>query len=220
MELNVYRQDGSESGRKVTLDADVFGVTPNDHAIWLDVRAIEASGRQGTHKTKERSEVSGGGSKPWRQKGTGRARVGTIRSPLWVGGGRVFGPRPHTYNLKVNRKTKQNARRSALTYKAEGNNIQVIEDFSMDAPKTSTMVEMLAANELAGKKILFLLNEQDMMLYKSGRNIPKLTMMEAGNASTRDLLNAQVLLVQESALASLSGALGSANLNKAEEVSE
>jgi len=210
MKLKVYKSDGKATRRSVTLDESVFGIEPNDHAIWLDVRSIQANGRQGTHKTKERGEVRGGGAKPWRQKGTGRARVGTIRSPLWPGGGRTFGPRPKSYTVGVNRKTKALARKSALTYKAREDAIRVLEDFSFDQPKTSDMVAMLAALELADKKVLVLTGSADVNLYKSGRNLPRVSVVDAASASTYDLLNAGVLVFQESGLQRLTGALGGA----------
>ncbi len=207
-ELQVYAQNGSETGRTVSLDPGIFDIEPNDHVIWLDVRSVQANARQGTHKTKERGEVRGGGAKPWRQKGTGRARVGTIRSPLWSGGGRTFGPRPHGYNVRVNRKTKQLARRSALTYKAREDAIRVVEDFQMEAPKTREMVGMLNALELADKKVLVLTAGQDANVYKSGRNLPKCNVQAASDASTVELLNAQVILCQEGALQVLADTLG------------
>ena len=210
MKLKVYKSDGKATRRSVTLDESVFGIEPNDHAIWLDVRSIQANGRQGTHKTKERSEVRGGGAKPWRQKGTGRARVGTIRSPLWPGGGRVFGPRPRKYSVGVTRKTKQLARKSALTYKAQDDAIRVLEDFSFDHPKTSDMVAMLAALDLSGQKVLVLTGASDVNLYKSGRNLKKVKVVEAAAVSTFDLLNAGIIVFQESGLQRLTGLLGAA----------
>lgn len=207
-DIQVYAQNGSDTGRTVSLDPGIFDIEPNDHVIWLDVRSVQANMRQGTHKTKERGEVRGGGAKPWRQKGTGRARVGTIRSPLWTGGGRVFGPRPHGYNVRVNRKTKQLARRSALTYKARADAFRVIEDFQMDAPKTRDMAGMLQALELTDKKVLVLTAGPDANVYKSGRNLPKCNVRDAASASTLDLLDAHVVLCQEGALQVLTSVLG------------
>lgn len=220
MKLKVYKSDGKATRRSVTLDESVFGIEPSDHAIWLDVRSIQANGRQGTHKAKERSEVRGGGAKPWRQKGTGRARVGTIRSPLWTGGGTIFGPRPKTYSVGVNRKTKQLARKSALTYKAREDAIRVLEDFSFDQPKTRDMVAMLAALELADKKVLVLTGSADVNLYKSGRNLSKVSVVDAASASTFDLLNAGVLVFQESGLERLTSILGGAVAGDAESETE
>jgi len=208
MKLTVYTRQGSDAGRTVELDASVFGIEPNDHAIWLDVRAAQAHARQGTHKTKERSEVRGSTRKLYRQKGTGNARVGDVKSPTRVGGGTIFGPRPHTYSVGVNRKTKQLARRSALSYKAQNDALRVVEDFTLDAPKTREIVGLLKSAELEGKKVLFLTGSADDVLYRSGRNIPGLTIRSATGASTLDLVSAQVVLMQEAALGALTDALG------------
>ncbi len=208
MNLPIYTREGSDAGRTVELDESVFGIEPNDHAIWLDVRAAQAHARQGTHKTKGRSEVRGSTRKLYRQKGTGNARVGDKKSPTRVGGGIAFGPRPHTYSVGVNRKTKQLARRSALTYKAQQDSLRVVEDFAMDAPKTRDLAGLLASHELAGRKVLLLTGAHDDVLYRSGRNIPKLTVLPATGASTLDLVSAQVILLQEGALDALSAALG------------
>ena len=208
MKLKIYKTDGKATKRSVSLDAAVFAVEPNDHAIWLDVRSIQAAGRQGTHKTKERGEVRGGGAKPWRQKGTGRARVGTIRSPLWPGGGRVFGPRPHKYSVGVNRQTKRLARRSALSYKAQAEAIRVLENFSFDAPKTQDLAALIGALDLQGRKVLVMTGAHDSNVYKSGRNLPKVDVVEAASASTLDVLSADVLVIQESALEAITGLLG------------
>lgn len=207
MELKVYTQDGQDSGRVVSLDETVFGITPNDHAIWLDVRSIQAAARQGTHKAKERSEVARSTRKLYRQKGTGGARSGDYKSPLKRGGGTIFGPRPHKYVVSVNRKTKQVARRSALSYKAVNEGLVVIENFAMDAPKTKAFAGMLNALQVAGKKVLFLTGQHDEVIYKSGRNLAKVHVKEAANASTLDLVNAQVVLMQESALEELTALL-------------
>ncbi|MFV1980206.1 MAG: 50S ribosomal protein L4 [Rhodothermia bacterium] len=221
MKLKVYNTDGKATRRSVSLEAAVFAVEPNDHAIWLDVRSIQAAGRQGTHKTKERGDVRGGGAKPWRQKGTGRARVGTIRSPLWPGGGRVFGPRPHKYSVGVNRQTKRLARRSALSYKAQGEAIRVLENFSFDAPKTRDMAALIGALDLVGRKVLVMTGSHDSNVYKSGRNLPKVNVVEAANASTLDVLNADVLVIQEDGLEALTGLLrGSSGTPAATDVVE
>lgn len=200
MEVSVLKRDGSSTGETVELESTVFDIEPNDHAIWLDVRSIQANGRQGTHKAKERSEVRGGGRKPWRQKGTGRARHGTIRSPHWVGGGTVFAPKPRDYSVKLTRKTKQLARRGAFTYKAQDEGIRIVEDFTMDAPKTRDFASMLALFDLEDQKVLFLTGERDINIYKSGRNIPKVTVKEATSASTYDILNADVVILQQTGL--------------------
>ncbi len=200
MKLEVYKIDGSKSGETVELSDSIFGIEPNDHVIYLAVKAYLANRRQGTHKAKERSEVRGGGRKPWRQKGRGTARAGTIRSPLWVGGGTVFGPRPRSYRQKLNKKVMKLARKSALSYKAKANQILVIEDFDFEAPKTSKFAEILKSLNLDGKKVLLLTDETRNNLYKSGRNIPKVNILEAYKASTYDLVNNQILVIQQSAI--------------------
>ena len=207
MKLPVYSRDGSETGRTVELDEAVFGLEPNDHVIWLDVRAIQAHGRQGTHKTKERSEVARSTRKLYRQKGTGNARAGDAKSPIRKGGGTIFGPRPHTYSVGVNRKTKQLARRSALAYKLQGEAVRVVEDVTLDAPKTREVAELLKQSGLADQKVLFLTAGADDVLYRSGRNLPKLTIRPAAEASTLDLMHAQAVLLQEGAVEALTEAL-------------
>lgn len=208
MKLKVLQKDGKETGRSVTLDTTVFGIEPNDHSIWLDVRRIQAAARQGTHKAKERSEVAGSTRKLYRQKGTGHARSGDIKSPLRRSGGTIFGPRPRDYSFKVNRKTSQLARRSALSYKATAGAIQVIENLQMDAPDTRALVDMLNALGLAGTKVLLLTGDVNLNVYRSGRNVPKLQVINADAASTLDVLNAQVLLLCEGALDGIGRVLG------------
>lgn len=208
MELNVYNQDGSESGRSVSLDASIFGIEPNDHVIWLDVRRIQAHARQGTHKAKERSEVAGSTRKLYRQKGTGHARAGSAKSPIRRSGGTIFGPRPHKYSLKINRKTQRLARRSALSYKAQGEAIRIVEDFSMDTPSTRQLIDLLGAMDLADRKVLILTGELDAALYRSSVNARKVTVRRAAEASTLDLMDAQVILCQESGLTALNEILG------------
>lgn len=200
MKVDIYKIDGSLTGRQVELNPKVFDIQPNDHAIYLAVKAYLANQRQGTAKAKERSEVSGGGKKPWRQKGTGRARAGSIRSPLWVGGGTVFGPKPRYYEMKLPKKVKLLARLSALTYKARNNQIVVVEDFNLDQPKTKEMFNIIKALNLNDKKTLLLTGSYSKNIYLSGRNIPTLNVLEAQKASTYDILNNKVLLLQESAL--------------------
>ncbi|MFN3597369.1 MAG: 50S ribosomal protein L4 [Rubricoccaceae bacterium] len=207
MNLPVYTRDGAEAGRTVTLDEAVFGIEPNDHAIWLDVRSIQAHGRQGTHKTKERSEVARSTRKLYRQKGTGGARAGDAKSPTRKGGGTIFGPRPHRYTVRVNRKTKQLARRSAVVHKLRADAVRVIEDLQLDTPRTREVVSLLAANGLAGRKVLLLTNGPQDVVYRSGRNIPKLEIRDAAQANTLDLLGAAVLLIQEGAVEPLTEAL-------------
>jgi large subunit ribosomal protein L4 len=208
MELKVYRQDGTEADRTVTLDASIFGVEPNDHAIWLDVRAIQANGRQGTHKAKERSEVAGSTRKLYRQKGTGNARAGDVKSPLRVGGGTIFGPRPRKYKVNVNRKTKQLARRSALTYKAREDAVRVVEDFQLDAPSTRAVAELMSGLSLNTGKVLLVTDTVSANLYKSGRNIRRFVLRDAASVSTLDLMNAGVVIFSESALPVLTTVLG------------
>lgn len=200
MELEVYKKDGSKSGEKVTLAPEVFEITPNDHAIYQAVRSIQANQRQGTHKVKGRSEVSGGGKKPFKQKKTGRARAGTTRSGVWVGGGSIFGPKPHEYSVKLPAKVRLLARKSALSYKAKDNSIVVVEDFSLETPKTKELATVLKALSLYGKKTLLLTSKNELAVYKSGRNIPTVSVREADKASTYDILDTQVLLIQKSAV--------------------
>lgn len=200
MTIDVLKIDGSKSGEKIELADSIFAIEPNDHAIYLDVKAYLANQRQGTHKAKERGEVRGGGKKPWKQKGRGGARAGTIRSPLWVGGGTIFGPRPRDYRQDLPKKVKQLARKSALSYKVKDEQLIVVEDFSFDKPKTKDFVNVLESLKLTGKKVLLLTGDYKPEVYKSGRNIPKVQVLEASKASTYDLLNNQVLLMQKSAV--------------------
>lgn len=207
MQLDVLKTNGSASGEKITLDPSIFGIEPNDHAIYQDVRSIMANQRQGTHKVKPRNEVRGGGRKPYRQKKTGRARAGTSRSPLWKGGGSIFGPTPHDYVVKLPRKMKKLARKSALSYKAKDAAIFVVEDFSIDNPKTKEMAKILKALALDKKKTLFLTSSSDQNIVRSGKNITKLFIQIADKASTYEILNNQILLIQKSALPVLENSL-------------
>ena len=200
MQVDVYKIDGTLSGEKVELDANIFEIAPNDHAIYQAVRSIQANQRQGTHKVKTRSEVSGGGRKPFKQKKTGRARAGTTRSPLWIGGGSIFGPTPHDYVVKLPAKVRKLARKSALSYKAKDGAVKVVEDFQFDEVKTKKMVEVLKALLVDKQKTLLLTKKTDETLLKSGRNIPKLQVREADKASTFEILKNQVLLIQKSAV--------------------
>lgn len=199
MTLDVYKIDGSKSG-SVELKDEIFNIEPNDHTIYLAVKAYLANQRQGTHKAKERSEVSGGGKKPWRQKGRGGSRAGSSRSPLWVGGGTIFGPKPRDYSQSLNKKVKRLARKSALSYKAKSEQIVVVEDFNFDAPKTKELTAILSAINVNGKKALLLTSGKRENVYKSGRNIAKVKILEADKASTYDILNNQVLILQRSAV--------------------
>lgn len=214
MTLDVYKIDGSKSGESVELKDDIFNIEPNDHAIYLAVKAYLANQRQGTHKSKERSEVSGGGKKPWRQKGRGGARAGSSRSPLWVGGGTIFGPRPRDYRQDVNKKVARLARKSALSYKAKGEQIFVVEDFGFETPKTQKFAGMLKAFNVEGKKALFLTGDYNVNIYKSGRNISKVKVLQANVASTYDLLNNQVLILQRSAVEALEKTFNNIKIEK------
>jgi large subunit ribosomal protein L4 len=200
MKLDILKIDGTASGDQIDLSEKIFGIEPNDHAIYLAVKSYLANQRQGTHKSKERGEVSGGGKKPWKQKGRGGARAGTSRSPLWVGGGTIFGPRPRDYRQDLPKQIKKLARKSALSYKVKDEQLVIVEDFNLDAPKTKDFVKILQALKVDGKKVLFLTGSHSDNVYKSGRNINRVRVLEAAKASTYDILNNQVLLVQRSAV--------------------
>ena len=207
MELNVLNIKGQETGRKVALNDAIYAIEPNDHAIYLDVKLIMANQRQGTAKSKERSEVSGSTRKLGRQKGGGGARRGDINSPVLVGGGRVFGPKPRDYSFKLNKKVRQLARRSALSYKIQENALVVVEDFTFDAPKTKAMVEILNNLKVSDKKTLFVLPGADKVVYLSARNIERVQVMPANALNTYRVLDADVMVVAESALAVIDGNL-------------
>jgi len=200
MKLDIYKIDGKSSGKKVELSDSIFGVEPNDHAIYLSVKSYLANQRQGTHKAKERSEVRGGGKKPWKQKGRGGARAGTTRSPLWIGGGTIFGPRPRDYRQNLPQKLKKLARKSALSHKVKDEQLIVVEDFTFEKPKTKDFQNFLQSLNLTGKKVLLLTNGKSENVYKSGRNISKVKVLEAAKASTYDILNNQVLVLQQGAV--------------------
>jgi large subunit ribosomal protein L4 len=207
IEVEIYTRDGKPSGKKIALSPAVFGIEPNQHAMYEAVTTYLANQRQGTHKTKTYGEVSGSGKKLWKQKHTGRARIGALRSPLWKGGGTIFGPLPRDYSAKLPKKVRQLARRSALSHKMREAAIRVVEDFSMDAPKTKEMAAILAALQLKGKKTLILTSKTDIAVWKAGRNIPRLNILEASKASTYDILDNQVLLLQQSAVAEIEKSL-------------
>mgnify|MGYP000795154909 CR=1 FL=1 len=200
MEVNVYNIKGEDTGRKVTLNESIFGIEPNDHAIYLDVKQFMANQRQGTHKSKERSEISGSTRKIGRQKGGGGARRGDMNSPVLVGGGRVFGPKPRDYFFKLNKKVKALARKSALSYKAQANSIVVVEDFSFEAPKTKDFVNVVNNLKVAGKKLLMVLPEADKNVYLSARNLERTNVTIASALNTYAVLNAETLVVTENAL--------------------
>ena len=207
MELSVLNIKGQETGRKVALNDAIYAIEPNDHVIYLDVKLIMANQRQGTAKSKERSEVSGSTRKLGRQKGGGGARRGDINSPVLVGGGRVFGPKPRDYSFKLNKKVRQLARKSALAYKVQENALVVVEDFTFDAPKTKSMVEILKNLKVSDKKTLFVMPGADKVVYLSARNIERVQVMAATALNTYKVLNADVMVVAESALAVIDGNL-------------
>jgi len=200
MQLNIFKIDGTETKEKIDLPSNVFEIEPNHHLIYQAVRTYLSNQRQGTHKAKERSEVRGGGKKPWKQKGRGTARAGTTRSPIWVGGGTVHGPRPHTYKLDMTKKSAQLARKSALSLKAKNGEIMVVEDINFDKPKTKDFSSILKNLNIDGKKVLMLTVQKNDNVYRSGRNIPKVNVLNASSAATYDLVNNQLILIQKSAV--------------------
>jgi len=200
MEISVLNIKGEDTGRKVVLNDNIYAIEPNDHAIYLDVKLYLANQRQGTAKSKERSEVSGSTRKLGRQKGGGGARRGDINSPVLVGGGRVFGPKPRDYGFKLNKKLRLLARKSALAYKVQEDAIIVVEDFNFDAPKTKSMVEIIKNLKVEGKKSLFVLPGANKVVYLSARNIERVNVMPAEALNTYKVLDAQVMVVTEDAL--------------------
>jgi len=202
MQVKVLNKQGTETGRTVTLSTDIFGVEPNDHAIYLDVKQFMANQRQGTHKTKDRTEISRSTRKIFRQKGTGGARHGSLKSGIFVGGARIHGPRPRDYSFKLNKKLKRLARISALSYKAKDNQIVVIEDFNMSTPKTSEFVGMLKALNVSGRS-LFVTPDTDKNIYLSGRNIEGNTVMRAADLNTYEVLKASSLILTESSISKI-----------------
>lgn len=206
MKVKVINRAGADTGRSVDLPKEIFGVEPNDHAIYLDVKQYMANKRQGTHKSKDRSEISRSTRKIYRQKGTGNARHGSLKSGIFVGGARIHGPRPRDYSFKLNKKLKRVARLSALSYKAKDNSVVVMEDFTMDTPKTSDFKNMLTALNLTGRT-LFVTPENDKNVYLSGRNIPKNTVMAASDLNTYQVLKAKSLILTEGALNKLQESL-------------
>lgn len=203
MEVKVINISGKETGAKVQLPESVFGVTPSDHAIYLDVKQYLANQRQGTHKSKQRNEIAGSTRKLYKQKGTGGARAGSIKSPLFNGGGRVFGPQPRDYSFKLNKKLKSLARKSALAYKAQDNNVVVLEDFTFDNIKTKNYINLVNALNLAGEKTLLVLPAQNNNIYLSSRNIQKAKVITAADLNTYDVLNAGKLLLTADSLKTL-----------------
>ncbi len=208
MELEVLKITGESTGRKVQLNENIYGIEPNDHCIYLDTKQYLANQRQGTHKAKTRSEISGSTRKLFRQKGTGGARRGDINSPVLRGGGRVFGPQPRDYGFKLNKKVKQLARRSALSYKMQDAEIVILEDFTFDTIKTKRMIEVLNNLKVNGGKNLFVLPETNMNVVLSARNIQRTKIELARNLNTYDILNAKKLFITESSLAVIDEILG------------
>ena len=200
MEIAVLNIAGEQTGKKVKLKKEIFGIEPNDHAIYLDVKQFQANQRQGTHKTKERAEIVGSTKKIKRQKGTGTARAGSIKSPIFRGGGRVFGPRPRSYGFKLNKKVKDLARHSALTYKAKSKSIAVVEDFNFDAPKTKDYVSLLEKLKLNDKKSVIVLNKPDKNIYLSSRNLQHSKVVTVSELNTYDIMNASLLVFNESSI--------------------
>jgi len=207
MELSVLTTEGKDSGKKVSLNDAVFGVEPNDHVIYLDVKQYLANQRQGTHKAKERGEIAGSTRKIKRQKGTGTARAGSIKSPVFRGGGRVFGPRQRDYGFKVNKKVKRLARKSALSYKAQDNAIMVVEDFSFEAPKTKEFASLLQNLQVSDKKTLLVVAEDNKSVYLSARNLPKAKVLRASDINTYDVMNASQVVLCEGSVEKIETAL-------------
>ena len=203
MELAVINHKGQETGRKVTLSDEIFAIEPNDNAIYLDVKQYLANQRQGTHKSKERNEVAGSTKKIKKQKGTGGARAGSLKAPNFRGGGRVFGPKPRDYSFKLNKKVKQLARKSALSYKAKENSLLVLEDLSFDAPKTKNYIALLNGLSLSDKKTLLVLAEDNKNVFLSSRNLPKAKVVTVNDVNTYQLLNADHLVLCEGSVSKL-----------------
>ncbi len=200
MKLDIYQKSGKKSAKKVTLNEEVFGITPNKHCVYLAVSSEMASIRQGTHSSKTRAEVSGSGAKPWRQKGTGRARVGSIRNPSRVHGSKAFGPKPHKYDKKVNKKVRQLARRSVLSQKVSENNFIVIDNILPETPKTSEFSGLLKNFNLTGEKVTVLTDTMEENLYLGSRNIKNIFVVPVESASTYDLLDCQMILANEASV--------------------
>jgi len=207
IKLPLHKLDGSKTGEEIELDQNLFGLERNDHVLYLAVKAEMTNRRQGTRGTKSRSMVRGGGRKPFRQKGRGAARVGTIRSPLWKGGGTIFGPMPHDFSMKLSKKAKRLARRVALSVKAKSDSILLIEDFNFSEPKTKKMAEILKSFDVTGKAALFMVKGIDSNLVKSCQNIPRVEIRQCLNASCWDILRARHLILCKSALSELSAGL-------------
>jgi large subunit ribosomal protein L4 len=200
MKVTIHKTDGKSSGKKADLNDQIFGIEPNETVLYEDVRRFLANKRQGTASTKERGEVRGGGRKAYKQKGTGMARRGSIRSPLLRGGGTVFGPKPRNYTVRLTKKAKRLARMSALSLKASEEAIRIVDGLSLDVPKTKEIVSLLTALEIADKKVLILTKETDMTIYKSARNIPNVHVLEANKPTTYEIMNADVIVILNDAI--------------------
>ncbi|MFN7260569.1 MAG: 50S ribosomal protein L4 [Cyclobacteriaceae bacterium] len=207
MDIAVVKYSGESTGRKVNLETEVFGIEPNDHAIYLDVKSYLANQRQGTHKSKQRNEISGSSKKIKKQQGTGGARAGNIKNPQFKGGGRIFGPTPRDYSFKLNKKVKELARKSALTYKAKDNSIAILEDFNFEAPKTKQYLAMLKSLSLGDKKTLFILPEVNKNVVLSSRNVRNTKVITAAQLNTYDVMNADNLVFAESSINSINSLL-------------
>lgn len=207
MEAAVYNSKGEDTGKKITLSDDIFGIEPSEHAIYLDVKQYLANQRQGTHKVKERAENAHSTRKIKKQKGTGGARAGSIKSPVFVGGGTIFGPRPRDYSFKLNKKVKQLARKSALAAKAQGNSVSILENFTLEGPRTKSYIEFLTGFEALNTKTLLILPESDANVVLSSRNLKKAKVTTADNVNTYDLVHADRLLIAEGALSKLESLL-------------
>ncbi len=207
MEVKVLNISGKETGAKVQLPEGIFGIEPNDHAIYLDVKQYLANQRQGTHKSKQRNEIAGSTRKLYKQKGTGGARAGSIKSPLFNGGGRIFGPQPRDYSFKLNKKLKELARKSALSYKAKGDSILVLEDINFETPKTKNFISLLNALNTSGEKTLVVLAEGNQNVYLASRNLPKAKVVTAADLNTYDVLNAEKLVLTTGSVKTLEEAL-------------
>jgi len=200
MKLDIYQKSGKKSAKKLTLNEAVFGITPNEHCVYLAVSSEMASIRQGTHSSKTRADVSGGGTKPWRQKGTGRARIGSIRNPSRVHGSKAFGPKPHTYHKKVNKKVRQLARRSVLSQKVSQNSFIVLDNIFLETPKTSEFSGLLKNLNLTEKKVTVLTDSMEENLYLGSRNIKNICVVPVQSASAYDLLDCQMILANEASV--------------------
>ena len=207
MDIAVVKYSGEKAGRNITLSTEVFGIEPNDHAIYLDVKSILANQRQGTHKSKQRNEITGSSKKLKKQKGTGGARAGNIKNPQFKGGGRIFGPTPRDYSFKLNKKVKDLARKSALTYKAKDNSIAVVEDFNFNEPKTKQYVDMMKSLSFQDKKTLLVLPELNKNIVFSGRNLQNTKIITASQLNTYDVMNADQLILVESSISKIDNIL-------------